>query len=109
MLFGHRSSWESSLQLKPDDPEKKRGTIQAGHAIQTENTDWQPIEITWSRWAFDTAARFDAAHCSYLLRVHAHDGLNKVLYEGRNANRKQELSSAKSFNADEKMVQTVLN
>ncbi|MCC8393935.1 hypothetical protein LJ656_15165 [Paraburkholderia sp. MMS20-SJTR3] len=39
----------------------------------------------------------------------AQSRLNKVLYERSNANRKQEFSSANSFIAREKMVQTVLN
>jgi hypothetical protein len=37
------------------------------------------------------------------------DALLKVLYRGRNANRKKDFSRASPFIAQEKMVQTVLN
>ncbi|WP_143752145.1 hypothetical protein [Burkholderia sp. SRS-W-2-2016] len=62
----------------------------------------ETLLFEFAKHLFNTAS-------THVTRRIAESRLNKVLYERSNANRKQEFSSANSFIAREKMVQTVLN
>ncbi|MFM0083595.1 hypothetical protein PQR46_31760 [Paraburkholderia sediminicola] len=82
-----------------------RKTLQARSAIQIDRAAKRRFDTL----LFELAKHLDDTHSTRFTRGDTHSLLNKVLYERSNANRKQDFSSANSFIAREKMVQTVLN
>ncbi|ABE32411.1 hypothetical protein Bxe_A0522 [Paraburkholderia xenovorans LB400] len=82
-----------------------RKTLRARSAIQIDRAAKRYFDTL----LFELAKHLDDTCSTRFTRGDAHILLNKVLYERSNANRKQDFSSANSFIAREKMVQTVLN
>ena len=82
-----------------------RKTLQARSAIQIDRA----AKCRFDTLLFEFAKHLDDTRSTRFIRGVTHSRLNKVLYERSNANRNQDFSSANSFIAREKMVQTVLN
>jgi hypothetical protein len=96
---------EAQRNEQRDTAKRNREMLRAHSAIQIDRAAKRRIDTL----LFELAKHLDDTRSTRFTRGDSQSLLNKVLYERSNANRKQDFSSANSFIAREKMVQTVLN